>query len=311
MSSTKPRVLITGGSGLLAFNWAWSMRENADILMGTHLHKVALPDSRIQTLKLDLDSTEKLSEEIRLLKPDVIIHTAGLTNVDKCEKNPTLANRVNAVLSRNVAMVASCENVDLIHISTDHLFSGNKSMYKEGDAVQPLNAYGVSKYTAEKWVQETYPRSLIIRTNFFGWGHKKRHSFSDWILRSLKAGDSLSLYDDINFTPILADALARASMKLLNMGASGIFNVVGDERISKYEFGVELAKYFGFSYTAIEQSKISQSGQTVSRPQDMSLDNSKAKKQLGYDLGTIESFLFELKKQQQQGRPEMFFNAVS
>ena len=311
MLSTLPRVLITGGSGLLAFNWAWSMRESADILMGTHLHKVALPDSRIQALELDLDSTEDLSEKIRLLKPDVIIHTAGLTNVDKCEENPTLANRVNAVLSRNVALVASCENINLIHISTDHLFSGNKSMYKESDAVQPLNAYGASKYTAEKWVQETCPGSLIIRTNFFGWGHRKRQSFSDWIFRSLNAGESLSLYDDIHFTPILADALARACMKLLNMGASGIFNVVGDERISKYEFGVELAKCFGFSHTAIEQSKISQDRQTVNRPQDMSLDNTNAKKQLGYSLGTIESSLFELKKQQQQGRPDMFFNAVS
>ena len=311
MLSTLPRVLITGGSGLLALNWAWSIRESADIVLGIHSHKVDLPCDRIQTLELDLNSIEKLLEKIRLLKPDVIVHTAGLTNVEKCEENPTLANHVNAILSRNVASVASYENIDLIHISTDHLFSGNKSKYKESDAVKPLNQYGVSKYTAEKWVQEVYPDSLIIRTNFFGWGHKKRQSFSDWILRSLNAGESLSLYGDVHFTPILADTLARESMKLLDVGASGIFNVVGDERISKYEFGVELTKCFGLSHTAIEQSKISQVEQTVSRPRDMSLDNSKAKKQLGYSLGTIKGFLFELKEQQQQGRPDMFFDAVS
>ena len=115
------KVLITGGSGLLAINWACVIRAKFNTVLGIHKSKVNLDG--VETTALNLDSIEDLINQIKEISPDVVIHTAGLTNVDLCEENPKLAHYVNCSLSGNVAFVCKELRVKLVHISTDHLFS--------------------------------------------------------------------------------------------------------------------------------------------------------------------------------------------
>lgn len=234
----KKQVLITGGSGLLALNWAMAMRDKCDVTLATHLHPVQVRG--VKTCSFNLDSEIDLCSQFRQLQPDIVVHTAGLTSVDECERSPDLAYHANAEIARNVALAAVASSASLIHISTDHLFPDQGSMYSEVNPTAPINQYARTKALGEIRVQETAPFALVIRTNFFGWGHKYRQSFSDWIIQGLRAGTPLTLFEDVFFTPILADALALHAHALLDAGASGVFHVVGDERISKYEFALSL-----------------------------------------------------------------------
>lgn len=296
----RKRVLITGGSGLLALNWAMSMRDVSDVTLVTHHHSVQLHG--VNTCSFSLNSPLDVCSQFRLLKPDLVVHTAGLTSVDECERSPELAHYANAEIARNVALATVACSASLIHVSTDHLFSNQGSLYTEVSATAPMNQYARTKALAETWVQEAAPAALVIRTNFFGWGHQNRQSFSDWIIQGLRAGIPLTLFDDVFFTPILADALVLHAHALLDAGASGVFHVVGDERLSKYEFAFKLATRFNLSAELISRQKLRDVQLLAPRPHDMSLDNSKARALLGASLGSVDNFLHSLQDQERAGR---------
>ena len=120
----KKRLLITGGTGLLALNWACAMREKWDVTLGTHHHSVSL--AGVGSHRLYLGDPIRLHDQIELMSPDLVVHTAGLTIVDMCEQFPDLAYQANVEIANNVAMAVAKQGAALIHISTDHLFSGRK-----------------------------------------------------------------------------------------------------------------------------------------------------------------------------------------
>lgn len=304
----KKRALITGGSGLLALNWSACIRDSWDVTLATHRHVVELAGAK--SCSLNLDSELHLADRLRQIKPDLVIHTAGLTSVDQCEQYPELAHHANAQIARNVAQATAAYGASLIHISTDHLFADRSRLSKESDQLQPVNEYARTKALAEKWVQESHSKALIVRTNFFGWGHPYRQSFSDWLIDNLGAGKPLTLFDDVFFTPILADAVALNAHSLVDRGATGIFHLVGDERLSKYEFAVKLANQFGLPMNLISRAQLALAELVAPRPHDMSLDNSKAKAALGSALGCVDDFLKSLKVQEQQGRKAELRSAV-
>lgn len=303
------RLLITGGSGLLALNWACAMRENWDVVLGTHRHRVSLRGATV--LPLDLGDADRLSRQLAELSPDLVVHAAGLTSVDACEADPALARQVNAELARNVAAAAAGRNIRLVHISTDHLFAGTRSGYREDDAPEPLNEYARSKLLGEEWVRQAHPQALVLRTNFFGWGHAGRLSLSDWILQSLRAGREITLFDDVHFSPLLADALAVAAHRLIARPVDGTFNLGGDERISKYDFGVRLARAFDLPESPIQRGSVGAARLQARRPRDMSLDSGRAKALLGTGTGSLEEHFQALRRQEEAGRREELIHAVT
>ena len=302
------RILITGGSGLLALNWACAVRDSWDVILGTHQHSVDLAGTNL--CNLDLDDHVQLERQLDQLSPDLVVHTAGLTSVDRCEEDRDLARQANAVIARNVAQATASRNIRLIHISTDHLFADDRSLYRENDPPQPLNEYGRTKALAEVWVQAAHPKALVVRTNFFGWGHSQRQSFSDWLICNLRDGKALNLFDDVYFTPILADTLALAAHELIEKGASGVFNLAGDDRLSKYEFALQLSNQFGLPAELIQRDQVAHANLLALRPQDMSLDNNKARQILGRGLGTVPQFLSALHAQEIAGRRSEFLESI-
>lgn len=302
------RILITGGSGLLALNWACAIRDNWEVVLATHEHSVNLEGTT--QYKLDLENITKLESQLEQISPDLIVHTAGLTSVDHCEKNPGLAKMVNAAIAKNIAVISKSKKIGLMHISTDHLFSGESSFYSEDATPEPMNEYARSKFLAEKWVQEVYPEALILRTNFFCWGHNQRQSLSDWIIYSLRNGKTLSMFDDVYITPILVDTLVKFSHQLVERNASGIFNLVGNDRVSKYDFALKLAKYFNLPINLIERNKITNAQLFALRPADMSLNNDKLSHELGENIGNLDDYFSALRNQEIQGRRKELYSSV-
>lgn len=302
------RLLITGGSGLLALNWACRMRHQFDVILGTHRHKVDLEGAR--SVALDLESPERLSHQLQTLAPTLVVHTAGMTRVEQCEQQPRDAEHANAGLTRNVAIATHALGIKLVHISTDHLFPGSRSRVTEQEPPAPLNVYARTKLQAEEWARAANPETLIVRTNFFGWGHLHRQSFSDWIITSLRSGRRITMFEDVYFTPILADSLALVTHDVVAKGIFGVLNIAGDERFSKYDFAVRVAERFGLPKALVVRGRMDDSKPSVRRPHDMSLDNTKTSGLLGRPLGKVDEFLEELYEQENQGRATELRNAV-
>ena len=305
----KPRLLITGGTGLLAVNWACAVRAEWDVLLGTHRHQVAL--AGVNSSSVPLDSPAAFGAALDRMRPSLIVHTAGLTDVDRCQAEPALAVACNGELARTVAVAAAARGIALIHISTDHLFTGTRSLVTEDEPPAPMNEYGHSKWRAEQWVMNAHPQALVLRTNFFGWGHAMRQSFSDWILATLSADQPLSAFDDVYFTPTIADRVARWGHALLGLRASGVFHVCGDERVSKYDFACRLATQAGLPLSQIRRASIENAGLRAPRPRDMSLSTTRARQVLGLESRPLEDDLRELFAQEATGRRAELLKAVS
>ncbi len=291
------KLLITGGSGLLALNWALATRGRYAVTLGLHDRNISITGA--QTQVIDLESVDNLVRSFESEQPQIVIHTAGLTSVEKCQADPELARRLNVVLAANVAHACAMTGVSFVHISTDHLFSGEKALVDETSPITPVNVYGQTKAEAELRVLDICPQSLVIRTNFYGWGTSYRSSFSDTIIKTLRAGKTMTLFEDVFYTPILVETLVHTVHDLVDIKANGICHVVGDERISKYEFGQKIASKFSLDAELIDAGRISDQAFLVQRPHDMSLSNHKVCKLLGRNLGSTNQHLTRLFEQEQ------------
>lgn len=301
------KVLITGGSGLLGINWGLAIKDSYNVVLGLHNKSVKLQG--IETIRIDVESIKNFRKVVDSLSPNIIIHTVGMTSVEQCEDAPDIASYLNCTLAENVATVCSEKNIKLIHISTDHLYSGCYMNLTEKDLTQPINVYGKTKLMGEVMVSEIYPKALIVRTNFFGWGGPYKQSFSDWIIFNLREGSKLNLFDDVFFTPILIDKLASVSMNFIDSNVEGIVNIVGDERISKYDFCSKIADQFNLPNYLFVRDKIVNSKRLALRPHDMSLSNKYAQSLYGSGLGNVDDFIAELNSQEKNGRKKIVANA--
>jgi dTDP-4-dehydrorhamnose reductase len=292
-------VYVTGGSGLLALNWAMAIRQHHRVVLGLHNRLVSL--SGVETRPASLTGVSQISQELDETGAELVVHTAGLTSVESCEADPALAHSLNVALAEKVAQACSKLGIPLVHISTDHLFSGNVPLADEGEPTKPVNVYGRTKAEAEHRVLNAHPAALVVRTNFFGWGPRYRRSFSDTILAALRSGERIDLFQDVFYTPIIIEDLANAVHGLLERKMSGIFNVTGDARISKCDFGYMIARHFMLDPSPIRPGSLAKKKGLVQRPPDMSLSNAKAAGVLGRKLGSPDDHLTRLREQEERG----------
>jgi perosamine synthetase len=291
----KKKVLITGGSGLLGINIAVLMRDNWDIHL-LYRSRIVVMD-KISVSCVDLTDFDELITHVENTKPDIIIHAAGLTNVEKCEDRYFDAYESNVVASRNVAKICKVLRIKLVHISTDHFSDSNIQKSDESQISIPVNNYAKTKLDAEYEIIKYSSDPLIVRTNFYGWGHKFRTSFSDFIITSLRKKENITLFEDVFYSPIYVGELIRSIDELIETEQSGIFNIVGNERISKFEFGCQVAKVFDLDQSLISPGSIADHEGLSPRPLDMSMSNDKLKAASIIILDTIASL--ELLKQQE------------
>lgn len=258
----KTKVLVIGASGLVGKNLCKTLEWNAIEAKGTYYSR---PIEGM--LKLDVKDQGAVQSCLETLRPEVVflaVITRG--GVDYCETHPEEAHALNVEGTKNVAIAAARWGAKLVYYSTDYIFDGKAGPYSEEDDPNPINVYGQTKLEAEKLIQEICSSWLIVRTTgVFGWDKESRN-FAMQVWKHLSAGKSMRVPNDQWGNPTLAGYLVEVSVRLIEMGAQGIFNVVGKDRMPRSELGKALAKVLALDPNLILPAPTSELDQVAFRP---------------------------------------------
>jgi len=283
----------------MGVNWNFSpknQRENSNLFFVAN--KRLINKSNHQVIRCNLDDEELVRKVLLDFSINCIVNLFAITDLQKCEDNFLLCNEVNALIPKKLLKIAKELSIDFVQISSDHLFNKDNDLIFEDDSPCPLNNYALTKYQAEKY-SLSYDKSIVIRTNFFGWGTSYRKSLSDFLYYSLKGNKEIIGYNDILFNPVHVRTLIDIIYKLLDIGFYGLINVSSDFSISKYDFAYSLAKLFNLDLNYLKKGLYSNNNELSSliRPKNMALSNSKLKKTLGIENLTIDKELDILKEE--------------
>lgn len=292
MSKVISNIFLTGSTGLLGYNWL-KYKCNKYIFFASE-HKNFINIKKERKFKGSLFNEKKLKIFLKEKKIDIFIHCAALSNVEKCQKIKKKCKLINSILPVKLAKICKDIKIKFIFISSDHIFDGKKKFYSEKSKTLAKNCYAKSKILAEKGILNTNKVALIIRTNFYGKNSKYKKSFSSIIIEKLKKNKKVYLFENVYYTPILIDKLIVSVHRLIDLKKSGIFNICSNQRLSKYSFGVMIAKKLGLSSENIIKIKLESLKKLASRPKDMSLSNKKIKKFLPSHYFDINKNLSEL-----------------
>ena len=289
---SKMKLLVTGASGLLGNKIVKTANGNYDV---TPLHSTHPLHSG--SLKLDVTDRKQVLNLFSTLEPDVIIHTASETNVDKCEIQKEHAWKINVEGTRNIAEACKA-GVKLIYISTDYVFDGRKGDYKEDDTPNPINYYAVTKLEGEKQVIQNCKNFAILRTSvLYGW-HPLKQNFATWVINELKQNKEITVVEDHYNTPTLADNLAEMAIEAIPKDLQGVYHACGSERIGRYEFARQIARAFDLNQNLIRPIKMEQlTAWIAKRPRDSSLNTNKIRGQLEAKPLNITEGLDRMKKE--------------
>jgi dTDP-4-dehydrorhamnose reductase len=296
----KLKLLITGVSGLLGTVLFDRSKDRFDVSGLYHKDVPLLSGGNL--FFGDVTNGSLLLNQFRTIKPDIVVHTAAITNVDYCEDHGAEAQYVNVVGTNNVIEGSKDVNAFLIYISTDFVFDGKKSSrYVETDCVYPINFYGTTKLIGEL-LTGCYKNSCVIRTGgLYGISSSKhKQNFPLWVIQSLTENKSISVAKDQFNSPTVNVNLADAILEIAERKFTGTFNFVGKTKISRYNFASAIANSFGLNCDLIKSVSLTKCSFKAPRPKNTALDVRKAIKYLNVkplDLkDSVKLFRKEVKK---------------
>jgi dTDP-4-dehydrorhamnose reductase len=223
------RIAVIGGNGQLGADVVRTFEEN-------DIETCALTHADI-----DLVDHECVWRTLRTVRPQFVVNTAAMHDVEACEREPEKAFAVNATGARNLALAAQDINATLLHVSTDYVFNGNKrEAYQETDCAAPLNVYGNSKLAGECFVRATLAKHIVLRTSgLYGESPcraKRGGNFVELMLKLAKERGRVRVVDTEWVTPTSTREVARQMVVLVRSGAYGLFHATAEGSCSWYEF---------------------------------------------------------------------------
>jgi dTDP-4-dehydrorhamnose reductase len=263
-----------------------------------------LNTTAFSAIQADLLVPGAIQRLIEATQPDWVIHCAALANVDLCETDPQQAQQLNSEVPRELAHYVARGGARLVHVSTDAVFDGQAGNYTEEDVPHPLGVYARSKLAGEQAVAEANPQAIIARVNLFGWSLFGKRSLAEFFFNNLSAGKHCMGFTDVFFCPMLANDLGIVFLKMLEAGLSGLYHTVGSQCLSKYEFGIQVARRFGFDEQLVIPTSVQDSGLKAARSPDLRLRTEKLEAALGEPLPNISTGLEKFYRQYQQGYPQ-------
>lgn len=294
----KRRILVTGSNGMLGQRTVEFYSRFNDIeLLATSVENESIIKN-IDYIQCDISNRNEIKKVIYDFCPDVIINTAAYTNVDKSETERELAWKINVKGVEYLAEASRVIDSHLIHISTDYIFDGKNGPYNENDVPNPLGYYGRTKLASENALKISAIKYTILRTNvLYGTAKFSRPDFVKWVVDSLRNNIEIKIVDDQINNPTFIDDLVQAINTVIELRKEGIYNIGGIEFLSRYEFTLMIADYFGLDKSLINKIKTSDLNQPARRPLKSGLITIKAQTELDYKPHTIMQALELMRKE--------------
>ena len=295
------KVLVTGSNGLLGQKLTdlYLLEAGIELIAtGRGANRYPLKQGYLYE-ELDITNRSQVMDIFNKYRPDCIIHTAAMTNVDACELDHEACVLQNIDAVQNVVDMAKNINAHLVHLSTDFIFDGKAGPYKEDAVPNPLSFYGESKLKAEQIVMKGSENWAIARTVLvYGLvADMSRTNIVLWAKDALEHKKSIKVVDDQYRTPTLAEDLALGCRLLEKHEARGIYNISGKDYLNIYELVSRVANYFGYSMDNVERVNSTTLNQPAKRPPVTGFDISKANKELGYKPHSFEEGIEIVQKQ--------------
>ena len=252
------KVMVLGGTGLLGSDIVELCRAEHEVISAG-------------SAEADITDFQSIYDYIKAHKPEVVVNCAAITDVDKCEENPDLAYKVNAMGPKNIAIACRDMNAKLIHVSTDYVFDGKKGEpYTEFDQPNPVNIYGRSKLAGEQLVQAATNRSMIVRTAWV-FGTRRKH-FVDYVIESINKSDEIIAVKDMVSSPTFSHDLAETIVRLVSLNQVGLYHAANKGYCSRVQMVEEIMKVLK-KQTRVQVLNQSQWKRPAARPAFSALRN--------------------------------------
>lgn len=265
------KVVVIGSNGQLGADVARAFQTKSEYDVVSLVHS-----------DLDISELDSVFSVLRPIKPDLLVNTAAMHHVERCEENPKMAFAINALGARNLAQITCELETRLIHVSTDYVFDGHKSApYTESDVPLPLNVYGNTKLSGEHFVRTLNPSHFVLRTSALYGKHPCRAkglNFVELMLKLARERSMVRVVDSEFVTPTPTTDLADQIVTLSRSDAYGLYHATAEGSCSWYEFAKEI---FAITNTKV-QLEIAGPGEfpaKVPRPTYSVLENQALKKE--------------------------------
>lgn len=286
------KLLITGFNGFVAGSVIAQAKGTWEI---HGIGRTQSPDngSGIFYHIFDLLEEEKLAALFDEIRPNAVIHTAAMANIDVCQINQEQAERINVGITKTIARLCRKYDTKMVFCSTDTVFDGIKGDYKETDAPHAVNFYAETKITAEQIVLSASPNNVVARLALvmgipvIG----KGNSFLADTISKLSQGIQIPFPANETRTPIDVITLGSALVELAGNQFGGIIHLAGNTRINRYQMALEIASTLGYSTDLILSANSNAMPGRAPRANDASMDNSLAKKTLKTPMLTLSEGL--------------------
>ncbi len=294
------KILVTGSNGLLGQKLVEKLPKREDVeLIATGRGENRNPKGNYKYLTLDITSSEELNSLFENIRPDVVMNTAAMTQVDDCELNPEECWKQNVTAVKH--LVDACEKIDafLIHLSTDFIFDGASGPYKEDDEPNPLSKYAESKLESEKIVQNSQTKWAIVRTMLvYGIAHDmSRSNIILWVKKNLEEKKHIKVVNDQWRMPTLAEDLADGCILVADKKAEGVYHISGKDILTPYDIAIKTADFFKLDKSLIEEVDGSIFSQPAKRPARTGFVLDKAIRDLNYDPHSFEEGIAVIARQ--------------
>lgn len=275
-------ILVTGDTGLLGPYLKTAFTAIGDV-------------TGVSTSVCDLTNQESVKKFLGKTEPQIIVHAAALTNVDKCSFQPHLAVVHNCGMVENLVrhMPPACR---FVYISTDSIYSGVGPHREHSKSENPINMYGMSKFMGE-FAAAKAANHLIVRTNMYGFARsplKKGLGLVDWLADRLRSGREFDVYTDIIFNPLWTKTLAQKLVVMARSRRTGIFNLGASSSMSKAKFAVLLADCLGLKFDGARPMESKGIKDRVVRPLDTRMDITRAEGAFALGLPSMELNIREM-----------------
>lgn len=262
-------MLVTGSNGLLGTKLLAAMAPRVELqpLASSRGPCANAYLGDFPFFPLDVTDPARVTAVIAAAAPDVVVHTAALTDVDGCERAPDRARAINVEGTANVADACARAGARLVQLSTEYVFDGRAGPYEEGDPPNPLGVYARTKLESERVVAARCADWAVARTTvLYGYAPNVRPNFVLWLLDQLARGQRVRVVADQIGSPTLANNLAEMVLALAMGGSQGVYHTVGRSRLDRYRFARLAAEVFGLDANLIDPVTTAELNQPAPRP---------------------------------------------